>query len=114
MREVLEKLARGEISLDEAEKALKTLAVEEVSDLAKPDLGLEIRHGVPEVIIAEGKTPEDVAEIASKALAQTGRVIISRATKQHVETLGSVMAKAASFLPLAISGRNFRCCSSVP
>ena len=93
LREVLEKLTRGEISLDEAEKALKMLAIEEVGDLARLDIGREIRHGIPEVVIAEGKTPEDVAEIASKALAQKGRVIISRATKQHVEALKSVMAK---------------------
>jgi len=93
LREVLEKLTRGEISLDEAEKALKMLAVEKVGDLARLDVGREIRHGIPEVVVAEGKTPEDVAEIASKALAQRGRVIISRATKQHVEALKSVMAK---------------------
>ena len=93
LREVLEKLTRGEISLDEAEKALKMLAVEELGDLARLDVGREIRHGVPEVVIAEGKTPGDVAEIASKVLAQKGRVIISRATKQHVEALKSVMAK---------------------
>jgi len=93
LRELLEKLTRGEISLDEAEKALKMLAIEEVGDLARLDIGREIRHGIPEVVIAEGKTPEDVAEIASKALAQKGRVIISRATKQHVEALKSVMAK---------------------
>ncbi len=93
LREVLGKLTRGEISLDEAEKALKMLAIEEVGDLARLDIGREIRHGIPEVVIAEGKTPEDVAEIASKALAQKGRVIISRATKQHVEALKSVMAK---------------------
>lgn len=93
LREVLGKLTRGEISLDEAEKALKMLAIEEVGDLARLDIGREIGHGIPEVVIAEGKTPEDVAEIASKALAQKGRVIISRATKQHVEALKSVMAK---------------------
>ena len=93
LREVLEKLTRGEISLDEAEKALKMLAVEKVGDLARLDVGREIRHGIPEVVVAEGKTPEDVAEIASKALAQRGRVIISRATKQHIEALTKVMAK---------------------
>ena len=93
LREVLEKLTRGEISLDEAEKALKMLAIEEVGDLARLDVGREIRHGIPEVVVAEGKTPEDVAEIASKAFAQKGRVIISRATKQHVVALKSVVAK---------------------
>ncbi len=93
LREVLERLARGEMSLDEAEEALRVLAVEEVGELARLDLGREIRHGVPEVVIAEGKTPEDVAEIALNAVAQRGRVIISRATEQHVEALKPVMAK---------------------
>jgi len=96
LRELLEKLTRGEISLDEAEKALKMLAIEEVGDLARLDIGREIRHGIPEVVIAEDKPPEDVAEIARKALDQKGRVIISRATKQHVEALQSVMAKDES------------------
>ncbi len=92
MREVLEKLARGEISLDEAEKALKILAVEEVGDLARLDIGREVRHGIPEVVIAEGKTPEDVAQITSKALARNGRVIISRADERHIEALKPLLA----------------------
>ncbi len=96
LREVLEKLARGEISLDEAEKALKVLAVEEVADLARLDVGREIRHGIPEVVIAEGKTPEAVAEIASKILAQKGRVIISRVSEKHLEALEPVMAECES------------------
>ena len=93
LREVLEKLARGEITLDQAEKALKALALEEVGDLARLDVGREIRHGVPEVVIAEGKTPDDVAEIASTTLDKTGRVIISRVTEKHLAALEAVVAK---------------------
>jgi NCAIR mutase (PurE)-related protein len=121
LREVLEKLASGDISLDEAEKTLKLLAVEEVGDLARLDIGREIRHGIPEVIIAEGKSPPDVAEIAAKALAQKMRVIISRATEKHMKALkpvitegeflheskpgGTEVIKSRDFSPRATGGR---------
>ena len=121
LREVLEKLANGEISLDEAERALKMLAVEEVGDLARLDIGREIRHGIPEVVIAEGKTPADVAEIASKVLAQKGRVIISRVSEKHMMALkpvitrgefrqdrwpgGTVVVKSMDFSTSATGGR---------
>jgi NCAIR mutase (PurE)-related protein len=87
LREVLEKLARGEITLDEAEKTLRLLAVEEVGELARIDTGREIRTGIAEVIIAEGKSPAAVAEIVSKALAGTGRVVVSRISEEHLKAL---------------------------
>ena len=98
MRDMLGRLARGEISLDEAEKALRLLAVEEVGDLARIDTGREMRTGIPEVIIAEGKSPEAVAEIASKVLAGTGRVVVSRIGEQHLEPLERVASDPASYI----------------
>ncbi|MEM2112406.1 MAG: hypothetical protein QXX08_11115, partial [Candidatus Bathyarchaeia archaeon] len=66
MREVLEKLVKGQISMNDAEKLLKMLTIEEIGNLARIDSGREFRKGIPEVILAEGKSPEDVAEIALK------------------------------------------------
>jgi NCAIR mutase (PurE)-related protein len=85
LREVLEKLASGGISLDDAERLLRVLAVEEVGSLARIDVGRELRRGVPEIILAEGKKPEDVAEITFKAVERGGKAIVSRATKEHIE-----------------------------
>jgi NCAIR mutase (PurE)-related protein len=90
LREILEKVARGEVALDEAETALRLLAVEHVGDLARLDVGREVRHGVPEVVIAEGKSPEDVAAIAAKAVAQADRVIVSRVDRHHIAALKAV------------------------
>ncbi len=121
LREVLERLARGDISLDEAERALKMLTVEEVGELARLDIGREIRHGIPEVVIAEGKIPSDVAKIASKVLAKKGRVIISRGSEKHIRAIktvitggefihkswpgGTVVIKSRDFSPSATGGR---------
>ena len=97
LREVLGRLARGEISLDEAEKALRLLAVEEVGDLARIDTGREMRTGIPEVIIAEGKSPAAVVEIASKALAGTGRVVVSRVGEEHLKALEDIGSDSAAY-----------------
>jgi NCAIR mutase (PurE)-related protein len=96
LRDILEKLVSGEVSVEEAERDLRVLAVEEVAGMARLDVGREVRHGVPEVVLADGKTPEHVAEIASKVLDQEGRVVISRVTEQHIEALRSVMEKCES------------------
>jgi len=84
MREVLEKLVKGQISMDEAEKLLKIFAIEKIGNMAKIDVGREFRKGIPEVILAEGKRAEDVTEIALRMLNERGRVIISRATNEQI------------------------------
>ena len=87
LREVLERLVKGQISLDEAEKLLKIFAIEEIGNLAKIDVTREFRKGIPEIIYAEGKRPEDVADIALRMLKEKGRAIISRAEKEHIDII---------------------------
>jgi hypothetical protein len=87
LREVLEKLVKGQISLNEAEKLLRIFAIEEIGNLARIDVSREFRKGIPEVILAEGKKPENVVEMALRMLNQNGRAIISRAGKEHIDTI---------------------------
>ena len=91
LREVLEKLVKGQISMDEAEKLLRIFAIEEIGNLARIDVGREFRKGIPEVILAEGKRPEDLAEIALRMLNEKGRAIISRATKEQIHAIKDVV-----------------------
>lgn len=93
MREVLEKLVRGQISIDEAEKLLKILAIEEIENLARIDVHREVRRGVPEVILAEGKDPEEVVRLAVDMLNRSGRAIISKATRGHVAAIREAVPK---------------------
>jgi len=95
LREVLEKVAKGEISINEAEKLLRVLAIEEIGNLARIDIGREHRKGIPEIILAEGKTPEDLAEIAVRMLKKNGRAIISRVTKEQVHSIKDKLPKDA-------------------
>ncbi len=89
MREILGRVARGDLSVEDAEKALRLLAVEEVGNMAKFDLGREARHGVPEVVIAEGKALADVVRIVENVVETAGRAIVSRADSAQVSALES-------------------------
>jgi NCAIR mutase (PurE)-related protein len=87
LRDVLEKLVAGKISVDEAEKLLRLFMVEEVGEMARLDVGRECRRSVPEIVLAEGKTPEETTEIAAKLLESCGRAIVSRASREHIDSL---------------------------
>jgi NCAIR mutase (PurE)-related protein len=87
LREILEKLANGKITVDEAERALRMQTVENVANFAKLDIGREIRRNVPEIIFAEGKADDDLVAICTRMLEKNGRVIATRLTDQQMRSL---------------------------
>ena len=77
-RELLEQVRSGAVSVEDALQALKQ---EPFADLgyAKVDLHRALRQGAAEVIYGTGKTPEQIAGIASEMLRRgQGRVLITR------------------------------------
>ena len=97
------------------------LAIERVARIAHLDVGREIRKGLPEIILAEGKAPREVAEIVAAMVKRTGRAIVSRATKKHLRAIraqripgarirffeksGMIIAKLSSYRVKATGGR---------
>lgn len=65
------------------------LAIQDVEDFAKLDVGRQSRKGLPEIILAEGKTPGKVATITKAMVERTGRAIISRASASHLHAIRS-------------------------
>ena len=63
------------------------LAIEKLRDLARLDVGREVRKGLPEVILAEGKDAQEVAEIVEAMVKRTGRAIVSRANTNHLRRI---------------------------
>lgn len=90
MREILEKLASGKISVEEAEKALKINAIEQVGNVAKLDVSREVRRGVPEIVLAEGKSMDDLVSICTRMIEKNGRVIVSRLDDSQMSHLDEV------------------------
>ena len=78
LSEILSKVSNGKLSPRDAEKLIKLNSIQEVSDFAKIDTGRSLRKGVPEIILAEGKTSKQILEIATKMLKSSDRIIISR------------------------------------
>lgn len=60
MRETLDDLINGKITLEECENLLKSKNIEELNDSVKLDLKRKDRTGFPEAIFAEGKSDEDL------------------------------------------------------
>jgi NCAIR mutase (PurE)-related protein len=63
------------------------LAIKKLSRLARLDVGREMRKGLPEVILAEGKDATDVGRIAEAMVQRTGRAIVSRTNKAHLSAI---------------------------
>ena len=77
-RDILEKVASGEMTPEEAELQLKMKPFVDLG-FAKPDLHRGIRQGVPEVIYGEGKTPDQIDKITESLLdAGVKTVLITR------------------------------------
>lgn len=93
MKDLLRKVARGELSIDEAEKMLQVLAVQQVGDLAKLDVNREFRKKIPEIILGDGKTPEDLVAIVLQMLNGNGRAIVSRINQQQIEAIREVVSE---------------------
>ncbi|WP_047864301.1 nickel pincer cofactor biosynthesis protein LarB [Rubrobacter aplysinae] len=97
--DLLRRVAEGGLSPADAAARLESSEVRYLDDFAALDRGRAARKGVPEVVYAPGKTPEQVAAICS-ALIQPGpenagdagdagyagdrRVIVSGAKKDHL------------------------------
>ena len=85
MDDLLEDLAGGRITLENAKEEMwRRLYVQGVSNL---DFGREGRTGIPEVIIAEGKSAEHLRETASSALERGDRALISRIDEEIKDNL---------------------------
>ncbi len=87
LREILEKTAKSELTIEEAEKLLRLQAIAEIEGMAKIDANREHRKGIPEIILAENKTTKDTVEITLKMLSENGRVIVSRCSQEQMQAL---------------------------
>lgn len=81
VRGVLEDVAGGRMSVDDAIDRLKLIPFEDLG-FAKVDHHRSIRQGVPEVVYGAGKTVEQIVAIAESMLNQgSGSVLVTRITE---------------------------------
>jgi pyridinium-3,5-biscarboxylic acid mononucleotide synthase len=76
---LLTAVQRGDVSTDEAVDRLSVLPYCDLG-FARVDTHRELRQGAPEAVLAEGKTPEQVAEIVQALLrAGASHILVTRA-----------------------------------
>jgi NCAIR mutase (PurE)-related protein len=92
-RDVLEKLAAGKISTEEAEKELKSLALTKVGDLGMVDANRQERSGIPEVVFAETKTIDSLNKIVDALVKKNDVVLLTRMNKQKLQALHNAHPK---------------------
>ncbi len=85
LRQLLEAVKQGKISIEEALRKLKTRVIQKgFIDLgfAKLDTVRELRQGVPEVVMCEGKSAEQLIKIMRELSATSELVIATRANSE--------------------------------
>jgi hypothetical protein len=88
MRVVLQQVIAGKISLEEAEKKLKSMQIKELGDFAKLDASRDMRTGFPEAIFAEGKEEEELIKII-KSCSPDGELLVTRIGTKRYDSIKS-------------------------
>ena len=97
LRKLLEAVRAGSLNPEAAERqvldALRQAPFEDLG-FARVDHHRELRQGFPEVILGLGKTPEQIAEIASRVVARGRPLLVTRATPEAFEAVQRLVPAA--------------------
>lgn len=112
MRELLEALASGELSPEAAESQLRGYVT---SDAGRFDTARRQRAGVPEAILATGKTAVELSTLVETSVEGTGRAIVTRADptataaieKQYVEDAATTVTVDDRAQTVVVRGSSF-------
>ena len=106
LRELLESVRAGELEVSAAIERFRHLPYEDLG-FAMVDHHRALRHGMPEVVFAKGKTPEQVVAIARCLLETSRNVLVTRCDSQCAETVLANLAEGEYF-PLSGAIRFWR------
>ena len=95
LKELLLGFKEGRMDLDQALERLRHLPYEDLG-YAQIDHHRSIRQGFPEVIFGQGKTPAQVAGIASSLLERSSNLLITRSNRETFEQIRTI-AEAAEY-----------------
>lgn len=112
LRELLLAVQAGSLEIDAALGTLRTLPFSDLG-YARIDHHRALRHGIAEVVLAEGKTPEHVIGIVQRLLEVGDNVLVTRLVGRSAELLQeavpairySVLARTATLVQRPIATR---------
>jgi len=106
LRGLFEQVRSGALDVDGAVNRMRHMPFEDLG-FAKVDHHRELRHGMPEVIFAKGKTPEQVTAIAGRLLEHSRNVLITRADRACADMVTREL-EGGEYLPLSGAIRFWR------
>lgn len=89
IQEILESLEKGKISSSTAKKMLSLYSIEKIEGIANIDINRRKRKGIPEVVLAETKSIDEIKKILKLTLEKTNSVVISRIKKEDYSKIVS-------------------------
>lgn len=107
LNELLERLARGELSVAEAVEAIRHMPFVDVEG-ARVDHHRELRTGLPEVVFGEGKSVRQLIDIATELIACSGGVLITRLDADKAAELGQALGSIEYFPEARLAMRRRR------
>src|SRR5271167_3302075 len=99
LRKLFDQVKKKRLSPDEAVERLRHMPFEDLG-FAKLDHHRALRQGMPEVIFAPGKTPNQVAGIFTRLAVHGGNVLATRATEEQYAAVAITLPQA-EYRPLA-------------
>ncbi|MHB8575291.1 MAG: nickel pincer cofactor biosynthesis protein LarB [Dehalococcoidia bacterium] len=99
--QLLRSVREGQVTPDDAVARLTTLPFEDLG-FAHIDHHRALRDGFPEVVLGLGKTPEQVAAIGARIVADAGRLLVTRATRKQYAALATVVPTARFHEPAGV------------
>ncbi len=96
LRELLEAVKDGTSSPDEALEQLEHMPFEDLG-FAKVDHHRALRHGMPEVVLARGKTTEEVRQISQRLLERSPNLLVTRANEEVAAEIKQLDQQAEYF-----------------
>lgn len=99
LRALFENVRAGAVDVETALTRMRHMPFEDLG-FAKVDHHRALRHGMPEVILAKGKTPEQVAAIAARLLENAPNVLITRVSAECARFVTGELA-GGEYFPLS-------------
>lgn len=96
LQQLLEHVRDGQTSIEDALRDLRHMPFEDLG-FAKVDHHRAMRHGMPEVILGQGKQPDQVEGIAAALLAKSRNLLLTRATREMADRVLALAPEAEYF-----------------
>jgi pyridinium-3,5-biscarboxylic acid mononucleotide synthase len=100
LRELLEKVSRGELDPAQAASRIAELPLQIVQDFARLDGERALRMGAPEVIFGERKRPEQIGALVERLVALGQAVLVTRMAPE-AEAAALAAAPAGRYDPIS-------------